>query len=97
MQMTEALELQKEWGDKPCNHPQVVKEYHLGTQTGDRVCTRCGTSASPEYFKKNRKPLQLAGYIHDCPRCGEKQTMTKLVNDGLHHCSSCGHKEKFKM
>lgn len=95
--MKEALELQREWGDKPCDHPQVVKEYHLGTQTGDRVCTKCGYSASPEYFSKNREIGLLAGHIHGCPKCGEPGTMTKRANDGLHHCSSCGHKEKFKM
>lgn len=27
-----------------CYHPRLVKEYYLGTQTGDVVCTACGES-----------------------------------------------------
>ncbi|MGF9740073.1 hypothetical protein ABEX38_21935 [Priestia megaterium] len=50
MQYDEGLELQKAWGDKPCSHPVVVKEYYLGSSTGDRICTTCGRSASKEYF-----------------------------------------------
>ena len=42
MQVRKALELRKEWGDKPCDHPNFVKEYDLGAQTGDYVCTQCG-------------------------------------------------------
>jgi hypothetical protein len=44
LQLEEARELRKEWGNKPCDHPRVVKEYYLGTSTGDYVCTTCGTS-----------------------------------------------------
>ena len=42
MQMDEALRLQKEWGNKPCDHPYLEKEYYLGSSTGDWVCTTCG-------------------------------------------------------
>jgi hypothetical protein len=42
MQMSEALKLQKAWGKKPCDHPHVEKEYALGMDTGDLVCTTCG-------------------------------------------------------
>lgn len=52
MQYEKAEQLQKEWGDKPCDHPFIEKEYYLGTSTGDRVCSTCGLSASPEYFKQ---------------------------------------------
>ena len=44
MQMKEAEERRKAWGGKPCNHPSLVKEYELGTATGDYVCTQCGES-----------------------------------------------------
>lgn len=50
MQYDEGLAIRKEWGDKPCSHPVVVKEYYLGSNTGDRICTTCGLSASKEYF-----------------------------------------------
>lgn len=42
MQLEEAQELRIRWGDKPCNHPSITKEYYLGTNTGDYVCTTCG-------------------------------------------------------
>jgi hypothetical protein len=45
MKMEEALELQRKWkdnGDLPCEHSNIEKEYHIGAQTGDYVCTTCG-------------------------------------------------------
>lgn len=47
MQMDRAAELRQSWGDRPCSHPDLDKEYHLGMQTGDYVCTQCGRSFSP--------------------------------------------------
>ncbi|WP_199828548.1 hypothetical protein [Streptomyces sp. WM6372] len=43
--MHEAIQVRREWADKgspPCEHPQIEKEYHLGSDTGDKVCTTCG-------------------------------------------------------
>lgn len=45
MQMQEAQRLRDEWerkGNPPCNHERVEKEYYLGTDTGDKVCSVCG-------------------------------------------------------
>ncbi|MBN2295776.1 MAG: hypothetical protein JXM70_25315 [Pirellulales bacterium] len=42
MQYYEAEQLRKEWQGKPCSHENVEKEYHLGSHTGDYVCTICG-------------------------------------------------------
>lgn len=42
MQMKEAERLQEEWGDKPCHHPHLTKEYFMGAHTGDYACTTCG-------------------------------------------------------
>jgi hypothetical protein len=42
MQSKRAEALRREWGDKPCEHPDFDREYYLGTETGDYVCTRCG-------------------------------------------------------
>lgn len=42
MQMRDAAALRQRWGDKPCEHPRLDKEYHLGSATGDYVCTTCG-------------------------------------------------------
>ena len=46
MQMLEASALNKAWGEKPCEHPTLEKEYHLGSATGDYACTACGKSQS---------------------------------------------------
>ena len=42
MQAKKAAVLREEWGDKPCEHPQLAKEYAAGARTGDSVCTQCG-------------------------------------------------------
>jgi transcription initiation factor TFIIIB Brf1 subunit/transcription initiation factor TFIIB len=42
MQLEEAKELRKMWGNKPCEHKERVKEYMKSTATGDYVCTTCG-------------------------------------------------------
>lgn len=44
MKLEEAQELRNLWGDKPCIHPTLTKEYYRGTQTGDYVCTTCGVA-----------------------------------------------------
>ena len=52
-----AMKAQKrnEWGDKPCDHPNVIQEHYLGSGTGDYACTVCGRDI---VFDKegNRKP-----------------------------------------
>jgi hypothetical protein len=42
MKKKRALELQQEWGDKPCPHPAFAKEYDQGARTGNFICTQCG-------------------------------------------------------
>ena len=42
MQYDEAERLRIEWGGKPCDHNHVEREYFLGVQTGDWICTTCG-------------------------------------------------------
>jgi hypothetical protein len=45
MQEEKGAKLRKEWaeqGNPPCNHPRIDKEYHLGADTEDRICTTCG-------------------------------------------------------
>jgi len=42
MQYEEAERLRNEWHGKPCKHEDVEREYHLGSHTGDYVCTKCG-------------------------------------------------------
>jgi hypothetical protein len=47
VQMIEAARILREWkkrGSPPCDHPRLEKEYHLGSDTGDKVCMECGGS-----------------------------------------------------
>lgn len=52
MQIKEAAALRKSWGDKPCDHPALSKEYHFGSATGDYVCTTCGDSRQGSDWNK---------------------------------------------
>ncbi len=57
MQMSEAAELRRKWKEKNgnaiCSHPDIEKEYYLGSHTGDYVCTTCGeTHWTREEFRK---------------------------------------------
>ena len=48
MQSSKAAQLRQAWkakGNPLCDHPPVEKEYELGADTGDEVCTRCGATA----------------------------------------------------
>jgi DNA-directed RNA polymerase subunit RPC12/RpoP len=42
MQAKKAEALRSEWGDRPCEHPTLAKEYAEGKKTGDYVCAQCG-------------------------------------------------------
>jgi hypothetical protein len=46
MKRKRALQLQQEWGDRPCAHPAFAKEYDHGARTGSFVCTQCGRIVS---------------------------------------------------
>ena len=50
MQFEKAKQKRKDWGDKTCDHPSIEKEYYLGAQTSDYVCTQCGAE-----FTKSEK------------------------------------------
>lgn len=56
MQVEKALELRNAWGDKPCDHPELTKEYDRGAATGDYVCTRCGESAWGNSWNRPKPP-----------------------------------------
>ena len=53
MQHDKAKRIREKWGDKPCNHPKLDKEYYLGAHTMDYVCTTCGR----EFTKKERDEI----------------------------------------
>ena len=42
MEYLEAQRIKAEWGDKPCDHPHLEKEYYVGAFLTNYVCTTCG-------------------------------------------------------
>lgn len=56
MQMKDAEAIRERWGNKPCDHPSLEKEYELGAATGDYVCTKCGQAGwGSDWNKKDKK------------------------------------------
>ncbi len=50
MQLEKAKNLREQWGDKHCDHPSTEKEYFLGSDTGDKVCSTCGKVVGDEDY-----------------------------------------------
>jgi hypothetical protein len=42
MEFNDAQKLKDSWGNKPCNHPHLEKEYYSGDYLTNYVCTQCG-------------------------------------------------------
>ncbi|RPH29185.1 MAG: hypothetical protein EHM93_17635 [Bacteroidales bacterium] len=62
MEYLAAKKLREEWGDKPCDHPAIEKEYYADTHTLDYVCVQCGEEftvlemlEAKENFRKSKK------------------------------------------
>ncbi len=58
MRGEKALQIQDDWGDKPCEHPDYDREILFGCSTGDYVCVQCGrclTNEEMEAIKTKRK------------------------------------------
>ena len=37
-----AQKVKDSWGEKPCDHPHLEKEYYTGAFLTNYVCTQCG-------------------------------------------------------
>jgi hypothetical protein len=46
MEYFEVLKQKEAWGDKPCSHPHLEKEYYVGAFLINYVCTQCGKEFS---------------------------------------------------
>jgi transposase-like protein len=59
MEYLEAQKIKAEWGDKPCDHPHLEKEYYSGAFLTNYVCTTCGREFTipqkMEMYEKRRK------------------------------------------
>jgi hypothetical protein len=43
MEYLKAKKIREEWGEKPCDHPKIEREFYGDTHTLDWVCSQCGT------------------------------------------------------
>ncbi len=43
MEMEEAFKLRRETFGRPCLHTDIEREYDQGSDTGEWVCTTCGS------------------------------------------------------
>ena len=60
MQIWEVAALRRAWerkGNPPCQHPELDREYYLGANTGDYVCTTCGKSDRREVLEAQREEI----------------------------------------
>jgi hypothetical protein len=48
MDYNAAHKLKEAWGDKPCDHPHLEKEYYAGTYLTNYICTQCGAEITIE-------------------------------------------------
>lgn len=46
IQFDVANKIRDSYGDKPCDHPELAKEYYRGAQTQDKICIQCGRVVS---------------------------------------------------
>jgi hypothetical protein len=58
MQRKKALALRQAWGDQPCNHPTLAREYDQGERTGGYLCAQCGATIS---FRERAELLASRG------------------------------------
>jgi len=42
MEYSAAQEMKEKWGDKPCDHHHLEKEYYVGAFLTNYVCIQCG-------------------------------------------------------
>ena len=52
----EGAELRAKWGNEPCEHLGVLREYVRGSATGDYVCAKCGAVGWGKDWAEKEKP-----------------------------------------
>lgn len=67
MQKKRASILRQEWGEKPCAHPALAREYDQGQRTGSYVCTQCGATLS---FREKAELVGVKLPDHAAPHSG---------------------------
>jgi hypothetical protein len=55
MTSDQANKLQAEWGDKPCDHPDIIAEEQVDGVTHDKWrCTTCGTLVDYDEWRRSQ-------------------------------------------
>jgi hypothetical protein len=49
------------WGEKACDHRQIVREYEYGIPTEGFVCMACGTEFTADEYAKVKRPRPVMG------------------------------------
>jgi hypothetical protein len=59
-----AQKVKDSWGEKPCNHPHIEKEYYTGAFLTNYVCTQCGKEFSiPQKLEMDQEQKKAARRI----------------------------------
>jgi hypothetical protein len=58
METRKAEKLRERWGNNPCTHESLEKEYYLGSATGDYVCKLCGRSGLGKDWPEKERDVQ---------------------------------------
>lgn len=59
MEYYPAQKVKELWGKKPCDHPNIEREYYAGAFLTNYICTQCGeefTIAEKLEIDEERKP-----------------------------------------
>jgi hypothetical protein len=67
MEYFKAKRLREEWGNKPCEHAKIEKEYYADTHTLDYACRQCGKEFNLLEMieaKDNQRKRRKTGVIH---------------------------------
>jgi hypothetical protein len=62
MKQKQALKLRETWGDAPCDHPTLAREYDAeGNRTSSYICTQCGRTLT---FQQRAEWIAAGGDKH---------------------------------
>jgi hypothetical protein len=65
MEYIVAQKLKDSWGEKPCSHPHLEKEYYTGAFLTNYVCTTCGMEFTiPQKLEMDEERRTIARKAH---------------------------------
>ena len=62
MEYNVAQKLKDSWGEKPCSHSRLEKEYYTGAYLTNYVCTTCGKEFTiPQKLEMDEERRKITG------------------------------------